>query len=134
MTSVSNRRLLGAMFAAIATVSLMQPVLAETPDNAAPAATDDKLLGGPDAYGDGYADPYGRADQPAAKKGPSADNMADDANAAATNGSFVKPGSTAFKSTRAKTRDAAPAAGNATGLNGATPSAKKTIEIYKSPY
>lgn len=123
-----NRRAFSALFAALlataTTASLAQQAPGATAGSAG-ASTDDKLLGGPSAYGDGYADPYGGGDQQGAKKNDSPDPMANDATAA--------PGSTARRAKRNKTRDAA-STDDTTGLAAPAPSAKKTTEIYKSPY
>ncbi len=139
MICLPTRRLT-AMFAtfivaAVASHSFIEPVFAAAPDANAPASND-KLLGGPDAYGDGYADPYGNSDRPGAKKTPSPDSMADEAAGAQLNGSFVKPGSTAMKSTRTarRARSAGATGDDTTGLNAGTPLTRKTTEIYKSPY
>ena len=137
-------RAMSSLFVALAAVSFMQCAQAAGDADAgmgAPTA-EDKLLGAPDTYGAGYADPYGRGQeaapaqrqpqgqgqgqgqgqaqgqaQPNAAAGTgqtSAEKMMD--NSAQTNASFVKPGSVAYKpAARVQTKD--PAAAQAAAPN-----------------
>jgi hypothetical protein len=152
-------RAMSSLFVALAAVSFMQCAQAAGDADAgmgAPTA-EDKLLGAPDTYGAGYADPYGRVQEPAPAQGQpqrqgqaqaqpnaaagtgqtSAEKMMD--NSAQTNASFVKPGSVAYKpAARVQTKD--PAAAQAAAPNalygntGAKAAKNKTTEIYRSPY
>ncbi len=152
-------RALSTLFVALAAVSFMQCAQAAGDTDAgmgAPTA-EDKLLGAPDTYGAGYADPYGRGQEPApAQRQPqgqgqgqaqpnaaagtaqtSAEKMMD--NSAQTNASFVKPGSVAYKpAARVQTKDPAAAQGAAPnalyGNTGAKAAKNKATEIYRSPY
>ena len=152
-------RALSTLFVALAAVSFMQCAQAAGDADAgmgAPAA-EDKLLGAPDTYGAGYADPYGRVQEPAPAQGQpqrqgqgqaqpnaaagtaqtSAEKMMD--NSAQTNASFVKPGSVAYKpAARVQTKDPAAARGAAAnalyGNTGAKAAKNKATEIYRSPY
>jgi hypothetical protein len=152
-------RAMSSLFVALAAVSFMQCAQAAGDADAgmgAPTA-EDKLLGAPDTYGAGYADPYGRGQEAAPAQGQpqrqgqaqaqpnaaagtgqtSAEKMMD--NSAQTNASFVKPGSVAYKpAARVQTKD--PAAAQAAAPNalygntGAKAAKNKTTEIYRSPY
>jgi hypothetical protein len=152
-------RAMSSLFVALAAVSFMQCAQAAGDADAgmgAPTA-EDKLLGAPDTYGAGYADPYGRVQEPAPAQGQpqrqgqaqaqpnaaagtgqtSAEKMMD--NSAQTNASFVKPGSVAYKpAARVQTKDPAAAQGAAPnalyGNTGAKAAKNKTTEIYRSPY
>jgi hypothetical protein len=107
-----------------------------------------KLLGGPDTYGAGYADPYGQAPAGNRAKGAAASTsaekmMTNNANPAQTNASFVAPGTVAMKpGARRQGRDAngklvaTPdgAAQSVYSTTGLKPTGKKTTEIYRSPY
>lgn len=116
-------------------------------------AAEEKLLGGPDTYGAGYADPYG--EDPAAKGAKngakkaarattSAEKMmTNNADPAQTNASFVAPGAVAMKpGARVRVKDptgrlvATPdtAAQSVYSPTGLKPTGKKTTEIYRSPY
>jgi hypothetical protein len=109
---------------------------------------EEKLLGGPGTYGAGYADPYGQAPGGNRAKGAAASTsaekmMTNNADPAQTNASFVTPGSVAMKTgARKQVRgaggkltatpdDAARSVYTTTGIK---PTAKKTTEIYRSPY
>ena len=152
-------RAMSSLFVALAAVSFMQCAQAAGDADAgmgAPTA-EDKLLGAPDTYGAGYADPYGRVQEPAPAQGQpqrqgqaqaqpnaaagtgqtSAEKMMD--NSAQTNASFVKPGSVAYKpAARVQTKDPAAAQGAAPnalyGNTGAKAAKNKATEIYRSPY
>ncbi|QIE24760.1 hypothetical protein SBC1_27940 [Caballeronia sp. SBC1] len=109
---------------------------------------EEKLLGGPDTYGATYADPYGQAPAGNRAKGAAASTSAekmmnDNADPAQTNASFVTPGTVAMKpSARMQVRDAGgklvatpdDAAHSVYSTTGLKPAAKKTTEIYRSPY
>ena len=152
-------RAMSSLFVALAAVSFMQCAQAAGDADAgmgAPTA-EDKLLGAPDTYGAGYADPYGRVQEPAPAQGQpqrqgqaqaqpnaaagtgqtSAEKMMD--NSAQTNASFVKSGSVAYKpAARVQTKDPAAAQGAAPnalyGNTGAKAAKNKATEIYRSPY
>ncbi len=115
-------------------------------------AAEEKLLGGPDTYGAGYADPYGQAPAGnAGKKGAKAaaastsaeKMMNNNADPAQTNASFVAPGAVAMKpGARVRVKDATgklvatpdTAAKSVYSPTGLKPTGKKTTEIYRSPY
>ena len=109
---------------------------------------EEKLMGAPDTYGAGYADPYGQPPKGNRAKGAAASTsaekmMTNNADPAQTNASFVAPGSVAMKTGARKqakgaggTLTATPddAARSVYGTTGVKPAAKKTTEIYRSPY
>jgi hypothetical protein len=109
---------------------------------------EEKLLGGPDTYGAGYADPYGQAPAGNRAKGAAASTsaekmMTNNADPAQTNASFVTPGAVAMKrGARMQVRDAGGklvatpdgAAQSVYSTTGLKPTGKKTTEIYRSPY
>lgn len=119
-------------------------------------AAEEKLLGGPDTYGAGYADPYGP--DPAGKGGKNGGKngakaaaattsaekmMTNNADPAQTNASFVAPGAVAMKpGARVRVKDATgrlvatpdTAAQSVYSPTGLKPTGKKTTEIYRSPY
>lgn len=151
-------RALSSLLVALAAVSFMRCAQAGDADAGMGGPTaEDKLLGAPDTYGAGYADPYARVQEPApAQRQPqgqgqaqpnaaagtgqtSADKMMDNANPAQTNASFVKPGSVVYKpAARVQTQDPAAAKGAAPaplyGNTGVKAAKNKTTEIYRSPY
>ena len=112
--------------------------------------SEEKLLGGPDTYGAGYADPYGQAPGANGANGANrakADGaatsaekmMTNNADPTQTNASFVTPGSVAMKrGARVQVKDATgtpeDAARSVYGTTGLKPAGKKTTEIYRSPY
>ena len=112
------------------------------------ATAEEKLMGAPDTYGAGYADPYGQAPGANRAKGAGASTsaekmMTNNADPAQTNASFVAPGSVAMKPGARKqargaggTLTATPddAARSVYTTTGGKPAAKKTTEIYRSPY
>jgi|SRR5471032_2842116 hypothetical protein len=109
---------------------------------------EEKLLGGPDTYGATYADPYGQAPTGNRAKGAAASTSAEkmmnnNADPAQTNASFVTPGTVGMtRGARVQVRDAGGklvaspdgAAQSVYGTTGLKPAAKKTTEIYRSPY
>jgi hypothetical protein len=156
MKPLFHPRALSSLFVALAAVSFMRCAQAGDADAGTGGTTpEEKLLGAPDTYGAGYADPYGRVQEPptaqrqpqgqgqpdaaaGARQAP-ADKMMGNANAAQTNAAFVKPGAAVYKpAARVKTQDPAAAKGAAPaplyGNTGAKASKNKTTEIYRSPY
>jgi hypothetical protein len=106
-----------------------------------------KLLGAPDTYGAGYADPYGQAPADNRAKGAGASTsaekmMTNNADPAQTNASFITPGTVTMKPGARAQRDAngklvaTPdgAAQSVYSTTGLKPTGKKTTEIYRSPY